>query len=230
MGRGHRRLGSRASACGTPVRRRERQPPTITAQNRASSGSTRPTPPPLRALTMVPQSPRMSCCGRKSAVLRSPRPIAPVSHLWAPFSMSSRPLPSRTTNVWHVLRAPSRIRATYATRAAANAAVADAIGGCANGLGNAPLNGWAGDTLRPQRLVGISARPMRLSPSPRSLPLSSSLQHAQLSADSDELSTVLPVPPGAARTFTMPRVSMTSPARFVSARSASQHTAVDTLR
>ncbi len=39
---------------------------------------------------VVPRTPELSCCGRKSAVLRSPRQIAPVSYLGTLFSMTSR--------------------------------------------------------------------------------------------------------------------------------------------
>lgn len=83
---------------------------------------------------IVPRTPDLSCCDRKSAVLRSPRPIAPVSYLGAVFSMSSRlsppPSPSGTSTAW-----PSQCGAWSCVHAATR------------GI----LEHRFGDTLRPQR-------------------------------------------------------------------------------
>ncbi len=75
-------------------------------------------------LRIVPRSPELSCCDRKSAVLRSPRPIAPVSYLWAPFSMSSRPTPPRTSTARRTTSAQGRRACSGAWSAAAAVAAA----------------------------------------------------------------------------------------------------------
>ena len=74
-------------------------------------------------LRNFPRSPELSCCDRKSAVLRSPRPIDPVSYLWALFSMSSRPTPPRTSTARRTTSAPGRrARAAAWSFAGANSA------------------------------------------------------------------------------------------------------------
>ncbi len=110
-------------------------------------------------LAPVPRSPDLSCCDGKIAVLRSPGPIAPVSYLWACFSMSSRPTSPRTLTA----------------RRAASVKLGDVRGGHAPIApraqtaplvwANAPRGAFApdgvfGDTLRPQRpTVSLAGAP-----------------------------------------------------------------------
>lgn len=83
-------------------------------QSQHNTAHHHPPPQPRSGLQNVPRSPELSCCDRKSAVLRSPRPIAPVSYLGAVFSMSSRPSPPRTSIARRTAAAPRRAWVTAA--------------------------------------------------------------------------------------------------------------------
>ncbi len=171
---------------------------------------------------LSPEVPELSCCDRKSAVLRSPRPIAPVSYLGAYFSMSSRPTSPRTSTAR---------RAASSKHGDARSCAYDVVPTSARGLARDPLRcpvmggatrGTFGDTVRPQRpLVPPAGR--------HELLTTSTWVTLSLKLTSSKSTTAnRPILGPAASSST--RICASQSARRPRRANADLHSAVDTLR